>query len=664
MTDTKTPSSIPGSSQDVSAINRDKLKALFPGVFTETKSASGEVVESVDFERLKAEIGTFSDLFEGRRERYGMDWPGKKDSLKIIQSQSYATLKPVLQKHTDINKTENLFIEGDNLEVLKLLQKCYYNGVQMIYIDPPYNKGKDLIYPDNYSESLSTYLSYAGLLGDEGKKFTTNATSEGRFHTKWLNMLYPRLYLARNLLREDGLIFVSIDDNEVNNLRKLCDEVFGDENFIACLPSIMNLKGNPDAFGFADTHEYIIVYSKNKNLCKIGTFDVDETAIEDSWEEDDWGLYKRADTLRRTGQDASRFRRPNGWFPIFITSTDDVYVTENDLPKDPSDIVLWPKNDDEEELSWTWSKNKIISEPHNLLVVEGRSGKNIYKKQRPQIGELPTKKPKSLFYKPEYSTSTATTELKKLFSKKIFDGPKPVPLLADLVKIGAGFDGIVLDFFAGSGTTAHAVMAQNAEDGGNRRFICVQLPEPTDPESEAHKAGFKTIADITKERIRRAAAKLNEADQNAKKQDRGFRVLKLDKSNFKRWQKLGADATVEQISAQLDLHIEHVEPSATPEDLLFEILLKAGFRPTEKYSTVEIAGISVFSVAEGSLLVCLAPAVTRELVDAVSEAEPMQFVCLDSAFGGNDQLKANAAQTFAARNQGRDKARQIIFRTV
>src|SRR3990172_9767965 len=257
-----TPEQLSGASLDISAENRARLKQLFPTVFTETVNDKDELVESVDFERLKAELGTFSDIFESRRERYGMDWPGKKDSLRLIQTQSHATLKPCREESVNFDTTENLFIEGDNLEVLKLLQKSYYGKVKMIDIDPPYNTGKEFIYPDNYSESLQTYLEYAGLIDGEGKKFSTNTVNEGRFHTKWLNMMYPRLYLARNLLRDDGVIFISIDDNEVSNLRKLCDEIFGEENFVGCFPWKKRSAKSDVPFGVSQDYEWILCFTK------------------------------------------------------------------------------------------------------------------------------------------------------------------------------------------------------------------------------------------------------------------------------------------------------------------------------------------------------------------------------------------------------------------
>ena len=453
--------------------NVDKIAALFPNCITESRDEDGVVKRVVDFDLLRQELS--GSLVEGPQERYTLTWPGKNEAILTANAPIAKTLRPCEKESVNFTSTKNVYIEGDNLDALKLMQETYLNSIKMIYIDPPYNKGKDFIYEDDFSVDAETFLLKSNQKDELGNRLITNTNSNGRFHSDWLNMVYSRLKLSLNLLCEDGVIFISIDDNEVNNLRKACDEIFGTGNFVACLPTIMNLKGNPDTYGFADTHEYTLVYVKNKEIFKFGLFDVDETELDD-WSEDEYGIYKRADTLKRTGQDASRESRPNGWFPVFITVSDEVYVTDDNMPLNPKDEKIWPVNEEGAELSWTWSKDKIKKEGYNLIVINGRNGKNIYKKQRPQLGELPTKKPKSLFYKPEYSTSTSTTFLKKLLGGKYFDGPKPVPLISDFIKLGTQQGDIVLDFFSGSATTAHAVLQLNAEDAGNRKFIMVQTP--------------------------------------------------------------------------------------------------------------------------------------------------------------------------------------------
>lgn len=645
-----TPEKFAGASLDIAADKRAQLKVIFPSVFTETVSDNDKLVESLDFEKLKAELGKFTDLFENRRERYGMDWPGKKDTLHLIQTPSYATLKPCREESVNFDTTENLFIEGDNLEVLKLLQKSYYGKIKMIYIDPPYNTGKEFIYPDNYSESLETYLEYAGLIDGDGKKFSTNTANEGRFHTKWLNMMYPRLYLARNLLREDGVIFISIDDNEVSNLRKMCDEIFGEENFIVSF--IWKRRQNVDSRsknGASLDHEYILVYSKlMASRIRGGEKDLGKYSNPDNDLRGDW---MSADM---TGL-ATKDQRPNLHYDLIDLKTGINYgcpVT-----------------------GWRYERKRMnkFMERNEIIFPRDSSGRPRRKKFVVDLESEFTGK--SSILDTVYNTQ-ATREVRELFDgADYFDFPKPVDLLKELINqitLESADDGpeIILDFFSGSGTTAHAVLVLNKNGNDNRKFILVQLPEPCAPGSEAFKAGYKTIADIGKERIRRVIKKLNEEQEGKlelgkpKTQDWGFKVFKLDKSNFKQWQKLDPTASQEKIVEQLELHIDHIGEGATPEDLLYEILLKAGFMPTEKVETTIMAGQKVFSIAGGALLLCLEDTVTKELIDAVAEAEPMQFICLDAAFHGNDQLKANAVQTFAARNKGREKANQIIFRTV
>jgi len=626
-----------GQSANIIDENIAQLKALLPDAFTDGK---------VNFDVLRQLLGDAKVLDEGE-EKYGLTWHGKKQARQIALTPSTGTLIPCKNESADWDRTSNLFIEGDNLEVLKLLQKSYARRIKMIYIDPPYNTGKEFVYPDNFKDNLDTYLRYTRQIDDEGVKFSSNTETGGRKHTNWLNMLLPRLRLAKNLLCDEGVIFVSIDDNEQSNLKKLLDEVFGEENFVACLPTVMNLKGNHDNFGFSDTHEYIVVYAKRKDSCLLSDFPIDDDEI-DGWLEDDHGLYKRADTLRRTGQDAARERRPKGWFPVFIRANDlHVYVTEDDQPLSTDDITLWPINEDGEELSWSWGKAKITAEPHNLTVVDGRSGKNIYKKQRPALGDLPTKKPKTLFYKPEYSTSTATTELKNLMGAKVFDGPKPVPLLQDLVKIGAGQDGIVLDFFAGSASFAHATILENAQNAKRIRFISVQLPELTDEDSNAYKSGYKTIADIGKDRIRKAS-KAIQAQYPKAKIDAGFRVFKLSSSNLLAWNPDRAD-----MEATLLSHKDHIVEGRSEIDVLYELLLKRGIDLAVPVETKDLAGKPVYSVGYGVLFACLATSIEMKDVDLLAqgildwhrELEPetdSHVFFRDSAFA-DDIAKTNMA---------------------
>ncbi len=683
------PEKLTGTSLDISAENRTRLKALFPAVFTETRNDKGDLVESIDFEKLKTELGAFSDLFESRRERYGMDWPGKKEALRLIQTPSAAALKPCREESVNFDTTENLFIEGDNLEVLKLLQNSYYGEVKVIEIDPPYNTGKEFIYPDNFSESLETYLEYAGLIDGDGKKFSTNTANEGRFHTKWLNMMYPRLYLARNLLKDDGVIFIHIDDNEMSNLRKLCDEIFGEDNFVSTLVWEKKKKGTFLSNTITSVKEYIHVYAKNKPAFNglIGEINSEtetypcinasnkrdvrsiQPGIKSLYREKNFTM-KSGERISDTTMDLlllSDLVIKNGILESELKIEGNWRYTQANMSEYAKNAELYITRD--------LYLRRIVSDPREKTLKDllSRTGDDENASHR----EINLN---NLFADGWGSNEDGEEELRQIMNAQgLMDFPKPRKLIEKLAVSVRDSDSIILDFFAGSATTAHAVLDLNKQDGGNRKFIMVQLPEPCGEDSEAFKAGYKTIADIGKERIRRVIKKIEKEQITQDKKnaeslpgmvkeqsaiDIGFKVLKLNKSNFKPWRKLDPSAPVEKIEKQLELHIDHINPEATPEDLLYEILLKTGFQPTEKIETKIIAGKNVFSVSGGALLFCLEKPVTKELIDAVAEAEPVQFICLDSAFHGNDQLKVNSVQTFAASNMQREKHNKIIFKTV
>jgi len=457
-----------GKSKDILKENIEKLKQIFPEIVSEG---------NIDFDKLKTTLGEYVD---DREERYRFSWSGKAQAKRLAQTPSTGTLRPCKEESVDWDKTKNLFIEGDNLEVLKLLQKTYHKKIKIIYIDPPYNTGKDFIYKDDFKDNIKNYLELTKQVDDEGKKLSANSETSGRYHTDWLNMMYPRLKLAKNLLMDCGLIFISIDDHEINNLKKLCDDIFGEENFLAQLPTIMNLKGNNDEFAFAGAHEYSIVYAKNKKECKVYEFCLNDQEL-DEWEEDEYGPYKKGANLKATGQNAPRKLRPNLFYPIFIAKNNQFYVTDDDQPKLTGDLKLLPITN-EEEMSWRWEKKKIKNEPHNVIVVGEGQEYSLYKKQRPSLGDIPSRKPKTIFYKPEYSSGNGTAEVKQIFGEKIFDNPKPKTLLRDFLKIGVSGEekALVLDFFAGSAPFAQAVLEY--KEGIN--FICVQIPEFCDPDKE------------------------------------------------------------------------------------------------------------------------------------------------------------------------------------
>ena len=452
-------------------------------------------------------------------ESYGLDWLGKSYA-RLLASDPATTLLKADETHNskpENANAENLLIKGDNLEVLKHLANAYYEQVKMIYIDPPYNTGGDgFLYKDDRKFTVKELQQLIGVDEEKAKRILDFTRQKSNSHSAWLTFMYPRLYIAKQLLKEDGVIFISIDDNEVVQLRLLMDEVFGEENFVAQLPTIMNLKGNNDEFGFAGTHEYTIVYSNNKLKTTLNQFNVSDDDLED-WTEDEVGFYKQGANLKATGTNAPRAKRPNLYYPMFIDSNDTVYVTEDDnAPKEFAGelITIYPVTN-EQEMSWRWSKDKVKNEPNNIIV--SRNGNiGIYKKQRPSLGDLPSKKPKTIFYKAEYSSGNGTAQIKSLLGDKYFANPKPIDLIKDLILIGSSTDDIILDFFAGSGTTADAMMQLNVENIEKRKFILVQLPEPIDPKKDNAAFDFvknelkidsPTIYEITKERIIRASKK-------------------------------------------------------------------------------------------------------------------------------------------------------------
>lgn len=634
-----TPEKMDGTSLDIAEQRRLELKQLLPGVFTETTGSDGQPVETIDFERLKAELGTFSDVYEGRRERYGMEWPGKRDCMKLIQEPSRATLKPCREESVDFDTTQNLFIEGDNLEVLKLLQKSYYGKVKMIYIDPPYNTGKEFIYPDNYAESLETYLAYAGLVDDDGKKFSTNSATEGRFHTRWLNMLYPRLYLSRNLLSSDGILFISIDDNEVEGLRRICNEIFGEENFIAC--AVWQKRTGPDSrTNLGAAHDYILIYGRNAEASKsvLNKLPLKESRV---------AAYKNPDNDPRGPWASENLTGQTGH------ATDSQFYTV----ETPSGARYQPP----EGRCWALSESTFLKLKEDGRIWFGESGGN-----RPRLKRFLSETDGMMAWTwwPNDEVGhnqEGTKEVKELLgSGDIFDNPKPTRLIDRMLALSTSKEGLVLDFFSGSCSTAHSVLKANSADGGKRRFIMIQLPEVCEEKSEAFKAGFKTISDIGKERIRRAARKIGSAlDENF---DGGFKVFELDRSNFKSWSSDFEELVVSDLVSEMERHVDHVGEHATQETILYELLLKAGFMPTEAVGRLDLAGKQVFSVAEDALLICLEEQLTSELIDAVADREPMQFICLDKGFKGNDQLKANAVQTFKSRSQGAET--EMVFKVV
>lgn len=477
----------------------DLLKAHNPELFDKEGN-----FKFADFRTALAEAdSTFS------QETYRLDWRGKSYAKALVYDENRTLLSANHSHNANNLDSQNVLIQGDNLAVLKHLREAYRKQIKMIYIDPPYNTGSDgFVYQDDRKYTPEQIAQITGESEEYAEYIHSFINAKASSHSAWLTFMYPRLKLARELLKDDGVIFISIDDNEQAQLKLLCDEIFGEGNFVACLPTVMNLKGNNDEFAFAGTHEYTLVYCKDKTSTTFNQLSIDEDDLED-WQEDEQGFYKQGANLKATGTNAPREKRPNLFFPIFIDDNNTIFVTDDNNP--PTDFVgelitLHPITNNQ-EMSWRWSKEKFKNSINDVII--SRNGSiGIYKKQRPALGDLPSKKPKTIFYKPEYSSGNGTTQLKQLFDEKVFPNPKPLELLVDFIQLGVNDNDLVLDFFAGSGTTAHAVMQLNSEDNGNRKFICVQLDEPVKPKSEAEKAGFNTIFEITKARIQKSIEKI------------------------------------------------------------------------------------------------------------------------------------------------------------
>ena len=615
--------------------NFRKLAALFPNAVTETVDENGVVVRAIDKDVLMQEIST--TVVEGKDERYQFTWPNKKKSVLLANAPISKTLRPCPAESVDKDGTpggfdsENLYIEGDNLEVLKLLQETYLGKIKMIYIDPPYNTGNDFVYEDDFAQSTEEYLANSGQYDEGGNRLVTNTESNGRFHTDWLNMIYPRLKLARDLLTEDGVIFISIDDNEQDNLRKISDEIFGAENFIAQF--IWQRRTSPDMRKrVSSAHDYVITYSKNIER-------IEEVINKVRLSEKDALNYANPDNDPRGPWASSDFTaqgfRPNQMYEI---------VTPGGARYMPPEGKCW-KNIESEFLTQCqegriWFGKDGMGFPRRKTYLSERDGKNVWTWwPNSEVGH----------------SQEATQEVKALFDNHAyFDYPKPVRLLKKIIQIGTHSDSFVLDFFAGSATTAHAVMQLNAEDGGNRKFIMVQVPESTDEKSEAYKAGYKNICEIGKERIRRASAKIKEENPlGTMDLDVGFRVLKCDSTNMK-------DVYYhpdEYTASMFDILSDNIKEDRTPEDLLFQVMLDLGVLLSSKIEQTEIAGKKVFNVADNFLIACFDANVTEETITAVAKQKPYYFVMRDSSLA-SDSVAANFDQIFATYSP--DTVRKVL----
>jgi adenine-specific DNA-methyltransferase len=607
-------------SEDVAEARRLELLSIFPEAHTESGG--------INFEALRLSLG---DAVQTGPEGFGMSWPGKAECAKTILRQSVATLLPVEDESVDWKTTQNVIIEGDNLEVLKVLQKAYLGKVKMIYIDPPYNTGNDFIYPDNYTESLKTYLQYTGQVNDEGRKFSTSTETSGRFHSKWMNMMYPRLTHARNLLREDGIIFISIDEREIANLTGICDLVFGADNKVCCFTREA-IRGGSIAKFLRVVHDYVLCYAKNISEIEFGSIENDALPLD---QEDEVGPYRLGRELNKWGAGSRREDAPGMWFSIV----------------GPGGVEVFPTRNDGSEGRWRLGRARMqaLVDSKSIQFEIRKDGTYIcYEKIRES---RPSLKQYTSLLLADYVNARGTEAMKEIFGteRSIFDYAKPVELLSTLINMARVDDGdVVLDFFAGSGTTGHAVLEENCKDGKNRRFILVQLPEQVTPESEAGKNGFETICDVTRERIRKVGKKIADEskDHPQASQDLGFKSFKLHESNFAVWDANAIEGDESKLELQLFAQVEHVLPGRTNEDILFELMLKSRYELTTPVELLKVGKCEVWKVAGGEMVAVIEAGLTVEIIREIASWKPMSVVVLDRCFGADDSLKANARKIF------------------
>lgn len=594
---------------DLAEENYKKLAALFPDAVTETKDENGNTVRAIDKDVLMQEIN--AKVVDDGQERYQFTWPDKRKAVVLANAPIAKTLRFEKEKSVGRDGTpggtdsENIYIEGDNLDALKLLQETYLGKVKMIYIDPPYNTGNDFIYEDDFSQKAEDYAENSGQTDEEGNRLVQNSESNGRFHTDWLNMLYPRLRIAKDLLTEDGVIFISIDDNEQENLKKICDEIFGSQNFVFQI-AWRRTDNQPNIGKIARVKEYILCFAKNISSLGLGKLPLTDKAKAEYRYRDEKGLFRRAILLDKT---RGRYHYPVTTKSGNILNGPWMKTEEEFRALDSKGAIYWTSGGDEQ--------------PYGKIYLSESKG------------AIPND-----FWGIEYGTNQrASLEVERLFEKRCFDFPKPVSLIAALLTLGAEEDSIVIDFFSGSATTAQATMQVNAENRGNRKFILVQLPERCDSKSQAFKEGYKTICDIGEERIRRAGKKIKE--ETGADIDYGFRCFRVDSSNMKDVYYKPSDVK----QGELDLFTDNIKEDRTPEDLLIQVMLDLGVLLSSKVEEEEMAGKKVFSVADGYLIACFDRDVTDDVVTAIARKHPFYAVFRDSSFS-SDSVAANFEQIF------------------
>lgn len=614
-------------SPDLTQENIAKLAALFPNCVTEARGKDGKLKKAVDFDQLRQELS--NHIVEGPQERYRLDWPGKREALLAANAPIAKTLRPCREESVDFDTTKNLFIEGDNLEALKLLQETYLGKVKMIYIDPPYNTRNNLIYMDDFAESNSEYLARSNQSDASGNKLISNTEANGRFHSDWLSMIYSRLKIAKSFLTNDGILFVSIDDNEGANLKRLCDEIFGEGNYKGTIVRATGQTTGQDSGGLGSSFDYVLIYSKDPDT-ELSGLPLAENDLERYEEEDERGKYALWQ-LRKTGSNDRREDRPNMFFPVI----------------DPVGNNVYPIGPTGYESCWRFDSKgyaKLVSENFIVWKKRVKNGKEVWWPYVKTYLEGRTKRPSPLWDDLDGSKK-ASIDLRALMEGNVFDNPKPVSVIRRLIQILPATnknDYLVMDFFAGSGTTAQAVMESNQADGGSRRFIIVQLPATCDSDTNAFRLGFKTISEITRKRMTRAGVKLK-ADSPLinRNLDVGFRAFKIDSSNMEPVY-YSADSVKQE---SLLAHIDNIRPGRTSEDLLFQVLLDWGVDLALPIQRETLGGKEVFFVDETALAACFEGGIDEALVKLLAQRKPLRVVFRDSGFA-DDAAKINAGQIF------------------
>ncbi len=641
--------------KEINDVVNDNLKALeqlFPSAVKDGQ---------LDIKALKEELGNFEEV---GNERYELNWAGKQNAKKIVQQGiGNKTLKFVAKDSKNADTTENIYIEGDNLEVLKLLRQNYYNSIKMIYIDPPYNTGNDFVYNDTFKMDKEKSDKAEGIISENNEKLQKNQKSTNRYHANWLNMMYPRLKLARDLLTDDGVIFISIDDNEQANLKRLCDEIFGEENFVASVPIMSNPRGRQSSQFIAQTHEYLVMYSKNYNFLKVFGEKLTEEQKKEYKNSDEYGNYRLLG-LRLRGGRATATESPTLHFPIYYNEKINDFYTVKKLE---TDIEIIPKFENGILGTWRWSKEKIEKDKKFLIVKRVKDRYDVF--QKDYLTNEKTRKVKSLWIEKEINYDNSSKELSNLELDDIFNYAKPIYLMKKIISMIIEKNDTILDFFSGSATTAHAVMQLNSEDNGNRKYIMVQLPEITDEKSEAFKAGYKNIAEIGKERIRRAGEKIKQkieeynsnlklGEEPKKVPDIGFKAFKVDDTNIK-WYDLENFNEESQYFFDDPDSLDFVLGS-NDIDIVYEIMLRQNDVPlSENLEVLTDIGNRIYLYAS-TYLICLETEITEEMVEklALLEPLPIKFVFRDSAFKDNISLKDETfrkLRSLIERNSGESK---------